>query len=84
MADWRQRIKNIASTKGSSAPENAKRTGMGCLTVLILIVSILTSIITFGLFRSGYWGMALFSGTFTVLSVSTLLILLSPQKTNEL
>lgn len=84
MADWRQRIKNIASTKGASAPENAKQTGMGCLTVLILIVSILTFIITFGLFRSGDWGMALFSGTFTVLSASTLLILLSPQKTNEL
>ncbi|RNF40074.1 hypothetical protein [Planococcus salinus] len=84
MADWRQRIKTISSTKGDSAPESAKRTGIGCLTTFVLIVSILTFLITFGLFQSGSWGMAFFSAVFAVLSIATLVILLLPQKTNKL
>lgn len=55
MADFRQKIKAIIQTDGSSAPEPAKKAAMGCLSVVLLVVSILTLLITIGLFQDGSW-----------------------------
>jgi CHASE2 domain-containing sensor protein len=84
MADWREKIKTISSSNGSSAPEAAKRAGIGCLAFFIIAVSILTFLISIGLFRSGNWIIALFILAFFALSSVTAAILLFPQKTDSL
>ncbi|WP_106532796.1 hypothetical protein [Planomicrobium soli] len=84
MADWREKIKTIAAANGSSAPEGAKKAGIGCLVLFMAAVSILTFIISIGLYRSGNWVVALFALTFFVLSTITAAILLIPHKTDSL
>lgn len=84
MADFREKIKTIASTKGTSAPEPAKNLGMGCLAGAIVIVSILTFIITIGLFKSGSWIAGSFAGLFFLMSALTAAILVLPHKRNPL
>ncbi|TWT03470.1 hypothetical protein [Planomicrobium sp. CPCC 101079] len=84
MADWREKIKTISAANGSSAPEGAKRAGIGCLAFFLTTVSILTFIIAIGLFRSGNWIVALFILAFFALSTVTAAILLTPQKTDSL
>lgn len=84
MADFREKIKSIASTKGTSAPERAKRLGMWIITVLVIAASILTFIIAIGLFRSGNWIMAIFASLFFLLTAATAYVLVVPQKLNTL
>lgn len=84
MADWREKIKTISKTKGESAPEPAKRLGMGCLSAAILAVSILAFIIAIGLFKSGSWITGLFAGLFFLLCAATAALLLMPHKPNTL
>lgn len=84
MADWREKIKTISKTKGSSAPESAKRLGMGCLGFAVLAVSILTLIVAFGLFKSGSWMAGLFAAAFFLVSAATAVLFLIPQKSNPL
>ena len=84
MADWREKIKTIANTKGESAPEPAKRLGMGCLTAAVIAVSILAFIIAIGLFKSGSWVIGLFAGLFFLLCAATAVILLLPHKPKPL
>ncbi len=55
MADWRQKISDISKTKGDSAPESAKRAGMGCLIGVIIIIAVLTLVMAIGLLSSGHW-----------------------------
>lgn len=80
MSDFRHKIKAVASTKGTSAPESAKKAGMGCLGFLILIVSILSLIITIGLFQSNSWLLGGFTTLFFLISAATAALLLVPQK----
>lgn len=80
MSDFRHKIKAVASTKGTSAPEGAKRAGMGCLGVLILIVSILSLMIAIGLFQSNSWILAGFTSVFFLISTATAALLIVPQK----
>lgn len=80
MSDFRHKIKAVASTKGTSAPESAKKAGMGCLGFLILIVSILSLIIAFGLFQSSSWILGGFTFLFFLISAATAALLLVPQK----
>jgi hypothetical protein len=84
MADWREKIKTISNTKGASAPEPAKRLGIGCLAIAILAVSILAFIIAIGLFKSGSWVTASFAGLFFLLCAAMAVLLLLPHKTNTL
>lgn len=84
MADWREKMKSVSKTKGSSAPESAKRLGMGCLGSAVLAVSILTLIVAFGLFKSGSWMAGLFAGAFFLVSAATAVLLIMPQKSNPL
>lgn len=84
MADWREKIKTVSSTKGSTAPESAKRAGVGCLAFFVLAVSILTLLIAIGLFKSGNWILALFILAFFALSSVTAAILILPQKSDTL
>lgn len=84
MADWREKIKTIANTKGASAPERAKRLGMGCLASAILAVSILAFIVTIGLFKSGNPIFGFFAGLFFLLCAATAAALLMPHKPNAL
>lgn len=84
MADWREKIKSVSRTKGSSAPESAKRIGMGCLGFAVLAVSILTLMVAFGLFKSGSWMAGFFAGAFFLVSAATAVLLLIPQKSNPL
>lgn len=84
MAGWREKIQNISTTKGDSAPEGAKRAGVGCLSFIIAAVSILTFIIAIGLLFSGSWVMGSFAAVFGVISASTAVLLLFPQKAEEL
>ena len=84
MADWREKMKSVSKTKGSSAPESAKRLGMGCLGSAVLAVSILTLIVAFGLFKSGSWMAGLFAGAFLLVSAATTVLLIMPQKSNPL
>ncbi|SDI60040.1 hypothetical protein SAMN04487975_12216 [Planococcus glaciei] len=84
MADFREKIKTISSTKGSSAPETAKRLGMGCLLMVVLAVSILTFFLAIGLFLSGNWILALVVLLFFALSTLTASVLLFPQKFDSL
>lgn len=80
MSDFRHKIKTVASTKGTSAPEGAKKAGMGCLGLLILIVSILSLIIAIGLFQSSSWILAGFTTVFFLISAATAVLLMVPQK----
>ncbi|MFD1032954.1 hypothetical protein [Metaplanococcus flavidus] len=84
MADWLEKIKSVSSTKGDSAPESAKRAGVGCLAVVIAIATILTFLIAFGLFRSGNPVMGSFAAVFAVIGTLTSFLLLWPQKPNRL
>ncbi|MGI2327790.1 hypothetical protein [Planococcus sp. YIM B11945] len=84
MADWREKIKTISSTNGSSASEGAKRAGMGCLAFFVLAVSILTLILSIGLFISGNWLMASAVFVFFALSAGTAAVLMLPQKPDSL
>lgn len=84
MADWREKMKSISNTKGASAPEPAKRLGMGCLTAALLAVSILAFIIAIGLFKSGSWVIGLFAGLFFLLCAAMAVLLLLPHKPNTL
>ncbi|MDN7241846.1 hypothetical protein QWY14_08565 [Planococcus sp. N028] len=84
MANLRDKIKTISTTNGSSAPEAAKRAGIGCLAFFIIAVSILTFIISIGLFKSGNWLIALFILVFFALSTVTAALLLIPQKSDSL
>lgn len=84
MADWLDKIKTISKTKGDSAPESAKSAGVGCLAAVIAITTILTFLITFGLFRSGHWIMGSSGLLFAVIGALTSILLLWPQKSNGL
>lgn len=84
MADWLEKVKSVSSTKGSSAPESAKRAGIGCLSILIAAVSILSFIIAFSLFGSGNWVLATFALIFALLSAMTVWITVMPDNHNSL
>ncbi|MDN7244815.1 hypothetical protein QWY13_04840 [Planococcus sp. N017] len=84
MADFREKIKTISSTNGSSAPENAKRLGMGCLMVALLAVFILTFFLAIGLFISGSWMIALVILLFFLISTAMAVLLLYPSKFDSL
>lgn len=71
MADFRQKIKAIAAVDGTAAPEPAKLFGMICLFVFLVAVSILTLIMTIGLFRSGSFFFGTASAFFFLLSAAT-------------
>ncbi|ANU09997.1 hypothetical protein A1A1_06452 [Planococcus antarcticus DSM 14505] len=84
MADWREKITSISKTKGTSAPEGAKRAGLGCLGLIVAVVSILTLLITIGLFKSGYALMGIFAVAFLLVCIATTVLLLAPNKHNPL
>lgn len=84
MADWLNKIKTVSRTNGGSAPESAKRAGVGCLGAVIAIATILTFLIAFGLFKSGNWLMGSFALIFAAIGAATALILFWPQKLNRL
>jgi len=84
MANLRDKIKTISAANGSGAPEAAKRAGIGCLAFFTIAVSILTFILSIGLFKSGSWIIALFLLVFFAISAVTAAILLVPQKTDSL
>ncbi len=84
MADWRGKITSVSKTKGTTAPESAKRAGLGCLGVLIAVVSILTLLITIGLFKSGFVLMGIFATAFLLICIATTALLLVPNKRNPL
>ncbi|MCP2033738.1 CHASE2 domain-containing sensor protein [Planomicrobium sp. HSC-17F08] len=84
MADFREKIKTISSTKGSTAPEPAKRLGMGCLLIAVLAVSILTFFLAIGLFLNGNWIMGIVLSVFFLMSAMIALVLLFPHKFDSL
>ena len=84
MSDWLNKIKTVSSTKGETAPESAKSAGVGCLAAVIAIVTILTFLIAFGLFRSGHWVMGSFTAAFALIGALTSVLLFWPQKPNRL
>lgn len=84
MADWLDKIKTISKTKGDSAPESAKRAGVGCLAAVIAITTILTFLIAFGLFKSGHWLMGSLCLLFALIGTLTSILLFWPQKSNTL
>ena len=84
MADWREKITSVSKTKGTSAPEGAKRAGLGCLGLIIVAVSILTLLITIGLFKSGFALMGVFTTLFLLICIATAALLLVPNKRNPL
>ena len=84
MADWREKITSVSKTKGTTAPEGAKRAGLGCLGLIIVAVSILTLLITIGLFKSGFVLMGVFTTVFLLICVATAGLLLVPNKRNPL
>lgn len=84
MADWRQRISDISKTKGDSAPESAKRAGMGCLIGLIVIAAILTLVMALGLFTSGHWVIGGFTLAFSLASIATALAFAWPHRPKPL
>src|SRR5690606_16008685 len=84
MADFREKIKTISSTKGSTAPEPAKRLGMGCLLIAVLAVSILTFFLAIGLFLNGNWIMGIVLSIFFLMSAMIALVLLFPHKFDSL
>ncbi|TWT06915.1 hypothetical protein FQV26_03645 [Planococcus sp. CPCC 101016] len=84
MADWREKITNVSKTKGTTAPEGAKRAGLGCLGLIIVAVSILTLLIAIGLFKSGFALMGVFTTIFLLICIATSALLLVPNKRNPL
>ena len=84
MADWREKITSVSKTKGTTAPEGAKRAGLGCLGLIIVAVSILTLLITIGLFKSGFALMGIFTTVFLLICLATAALLLVPNKRNPL
>ena len=84
MADWLEKVKTVSSTKGDTAPESAKRAGVGCLGVVVAIATILTFLIAFGLFKSGNPVMGSFAAAFALIGALTSFLLLWPQKPNRL
>jgi len=84
MADWRQKVFDISKTKGDSAPESAKRAGMGCLIGIIIIVSILTLVMAIGLIGAGHWVMGGFTLVFFAASAVTCLAMIWPHKPKPL
>ncbi|MCH4826163.1 MAG: hypothetical protein N2C11_01860 [Planococcus sp. (in: firmicutes)] len=84
MADWREKITSVSKTKGTTASESAKRAGLGCLGLVIAVVSILTLLITIGLFKSGFVLMGSFATLFLLISMATTVLLLVPRKHNPL
>lgn len=84
MADWRQRISDISKTKGDSAPESAKRTGMGCLIGLIVAAAILTLVMAVGLFTSGHWVIGGITLLFSFTSIATVMALAWPHRPKPL
>ena len=84
MADWREKITSVSKTKGESAPEGAKRAGLGCLGLLVAVVSILTLLIAIGLFKSGFALMGIFTTVFLLICIATAVLLLVPNKRNPL
>ena len=84
MADWREKITSVSKTKGTTAPEGAKRAGLGCLGLIIIVVSILTLLITIGLFKSGFALMGIFTTVFLLICLATAALLLVPNKRNPL
>ncbi|WP_038704770.1 hypothetical protein [Planococcus sp. PAMC 21323] len=84
MADWRGKITSVSKTKGTTAPESAKRAGLGCLGLIIAVVSILTLLITIGLFKSGFVLMGSFATLFLLICSATTVLLLMPHKQNPL
>ena len=84
MADWREKITSVSKTKGTTAPEGAKRAGLGCLGLIIAAVSILTLLITIGLFKSGFVLMGIFTTVFLFIFIATAALLLVPNKRNPL
>ncbi|MBT2583047.1 hypothetical protein [Planococcus sp. ISL-109] len=84
MADWRQKMSDISKTKGDSAPESAKRAGMGCLIGVIVIVSILTLVMAVGLTTSGHWLIGGFTLLFFAACAVTFLALIWPHKPKPL
>lgn len=84
MADWREKITSVSKTKGTSAPEGAKRAGLGCLGLLVAVVSILTLLIAIGLFKSGFLLMGIFTTIFLLICIATTVLLLAPNKRNPL
>ncbi|WP_298824223.1 hypothetical protein [uncultured Planococcus sp.] len=84
MADWREKITSVSKTKGTTAPEGAKRAGLGCLGLIIVAVSILTLLITIGLFKSGFALMGIFTTIFLLICLATAALLLVPNKRNPL
>lgn len=84
MADWRQKISDISKTKGDSAPESAKRAGMGCLIALIVIVSILTLVMAIGLMTAGHWIIGSMTLLFFAFCAATVLAMVWPHKPKPL
>lgn len=84
MADWRQRISDISKTKGDSAPESAKRAGMGCLIGLIVAAAILTLVMAVGLFTSGHWVIGGITLLFSFTSIATVMALAWPHRPKPL
>ena len=84
MADWQQKMSNISKTKGDSAPENAKRAGMGCLIGLIIVTAILTLVMAIGLFTNGHWVIGGFTLLFSLASIGTVLALAWPHRPKPL
>lgn len=84
MADWREKITSVSKTKGTTAPEGAKRAGLGCLGLIIVAVSILTLLIAIGLFKSGFVLMGVFTTVFLLICIATAALLLVPNKRNPL
>lgn len=84
MADLREKIKTISSTKGDHAPESAKRIGMWIIAAMVIAVSILTFIIAIGLFRNGNWILAIIASLFFLVSAATAYVLAFPHKLNTM
>lgn len=84
MSDWLNKIKTVSSTKGETAPESAKRAGVGCLAAVIAIATILAFLIAFGLFKSGHWIMGSLATAFALVGALTSVLLFWPQKLNRL
>ncbi|CEG21880.1 hypothetical protein BN1080_00799 [Planococcus massiliensis] len=84
MADLREKIKTISSTKGDHAPESAKRIGLWVIAAMAAAVSILTFIIAIGLFRNGNWILAAIASLFFLLSAATAYVLAFPHKLNTM
>ncbi|WP_088007672.1 hypothetical protein [Indiicoccus explosivorum] len=83
MADWRHKLRTITRTDGSTAPEPVKQAALGCLSLVLFAVSILTFIILFSLFRNGHWLLGIPASLFFLASAGTAAIMF-PLKRNSL